>query len=67
MSKKNVFRMDDIQPYAKKAYYLFGREIADHLRLYNGKSNDQNFNLVADYELAKPFDKTLCLERSKKI
>lgn len=54
---------DDIEPYAQEAYYLFGSDIADHLRSYEGKSFDQNFNWVPDTELAKPFNKYLCFER----
>lgn len=50
---------DDIEPYAQEAYYLFGKDIAQHLRSYEGKSYDQTFNWVPDYELAKPFNKYL--------
>ncbi|WP_159478361.1 hypothetical protein [Chryseobacterium sp. 18068] len=67
--KKGATRMclewDDIEPYAQEAYYLFGKDIAKHLRSYEGKSYDQNFNWVPDYELAKPFNKYLCFEKTK--
>ena len=56
---------DDIEPYAQEAYYLFGKDIAKHLRSYEGKSYDQDFNWVPDYELAKPFNKYLCFEKTK--
>ncbi|AZA91775.1 Uncharacterised protein [Chryseobacterium nakagawai] len=53
---------DDIAPFAQKAYYLFGEDIAEHLKSYEGKSFDQNFPWVPDQNLAKPFAKYLCFE-----
>lgn len=29
---------DDIEPYAQEAYFLFGKDIADHLKSYEGKA-----------------------------
>lgn len=66
--RKGATRMclewDDIEPFAQEAYYLFGKDIAEHLRTYEGKSFDQNFNWVPDYELAKPFNRYLCFEKT---
>lgn len=54
---------DDIAPFAQEAYYLFGKDIANHLKSYEGKSFDQHFPWVPDSELAKPFVKYLCFEK----
>lgn len=51
---------DDIAPWAQEAYFLFGKDIADHLKTYEGKSHDRQFLWVPDSELAKPFEKYLC-------
>ncbi|QIH33453.1 hypothetical protein [Sphingobacterium sp. DR205] len=53
---------DEIEPFAQEAYFLFGKDIADHIRSYQGKSFDQNLPWVPDSELAKPFHKYLCFE-----
>lgn len=53
---------DDIEPWAQEAYYLFGKDIAKHLRSYEGKSFDGQFSWIPDSELAKPFNKYLCFE-----
>jgi len=53
---------DDIAPYAQKAYYLFGKDIVQHLKSYEGKSYNRVFPWIPDSELAKPFDKYLCFE-----
>lgn len=53
---------DDIEPYAQEAYYLFGKDIVEHLKSYEGKSYDQTISWVPDTELAKPFSKYLCFE-----
>ncbi len=58
-AKSPCLEWDDIEPYAQEAEYLFGRDIADHLRSYEGKSHDQNFNWIVDSDLAKPFGKYL--------
>lgn len=50
---------DDIEPWAQEAYFLFGKDIARHLRSYEGKTYDQSFPWVPDSELAKPFNKYL--------
>ncbi|RNA61483.1 hypothetical protein D1631_05820 [Chryseobacterium nematophagum] len=64
-AKIHSLEWDDVEPFAQEAYYLFGKEIADHLRSYVGKSFDQDFKWVPDYELAKPFNKYLCFENEK--
>lgn len=56
---------DDIEPFAQEAYFLFGKDIAEHLRSYKGKSFDQTLPWVPDSELAKPFAKYLCFEKTK--
>jgi hypothetical protein len=53
---------DDIEAYAQEAHFLFGKDIAEHLRSYEGKSYDQVFPWVPDSYLAKPFNKYLCFE-----
>ena len=53
----------DIEPWAQEAYYLFGKDIAEHLRSYEGKSFDQVLPWVPDSKLAKPFGKYLCFEK----
>jgi hypothetical protein len=53
---------DDLEYFAQEAYYLFGKDIADHIRSYEGKSYDQILPWVPDSELAKPFNKYLCFE-----
>jgi hypothetical protein len=53
---------DDIEPWAQEAYYLFGKDIAEHLRSYQGKSFDRQFPWVPDSKLAKPFNRYLCFE-----
>ena len=55
---------DDIEPWAQEAYYLFGKDIAEHLRSYTGKSFDQKLSWVPDSELARPFNKYLCFEKN---
>jgi len=52
----------EIEPWAQEAYFLFGNDIAKHLRSYEGKSFDGILNWVPDSELAKPFNKYLCFE-----
>lgn len=53
---------DDIESFAQEAQFLFGKDISDHIRSYEGKSFDQQFPWVPDYKLAKPFYKYLCFE-----
>lgn len=52
---------DDIEPYAQKAAFLFGNDIVNHLKSYEGKSCDRSFIWVPDSKLAKPFEKYLKL------
>lgn len=55
---------DDIEPFAQEAYFLFGSEIVQHLKSYDGRSYDQSFPWIPDSELAKPFNKYLCFENN---
>jgi len=55
---------DDIEPWAQEAYFLFGKEIAEHLKSYEGKSYDRQLIWVPDSKLAKPFEKYLCFEKN---
>ncbi|MFD2599202.1 hypothetical protein ACFSQ3_09580 [Sphingobacterium corticis] len=57
--KQLVLDWNDIEPYAKEAEYLFGNDIADHLRSFVGKGHDQEFNWIIDPKIAKPFSKYL--------
>lgn len=34
---------DDIKPWAQEAYFLFGKDIAEHIRSYEGKSCNRQF------------------------
>jgi hypothetical protein len=38
---------DDIEPWAQEAYFLFGKDIANHIRSYEGKSFDQTMPRVS--------------------
>lgn len=58
-AKRPYLEWDDIEPYAQEAEYLFGKDIANHLRKFEGKCHDQNFNWIVDSDLSKPFAKYL--------
>ncbi len=62
-AERACLEWDDLESFVQEAYYLFGKDIADHIRSYEGKSYDQHFPWVPDSELAKPFNKYLCFER----
>lgn len=64
-AKLPYLEWDDIEPFAQEAYFLFGNDIAEHLRSYAGKSLDQKLPWVPDSELAKPFARYLCFEKRK--
>lgn len=58
---------DDIEPWAQEAYFLFGKEIVEHVKSYEGKANDRTLLWVPDAVLAKPFEKYLCFEKANVI
>ncbi|WP_270087236.1 hypothetical protein [Sphingobacterium sp. SYP-B4668] len=62
-AEKPHLEWDELEAFAQEAYYLFGKDIADHIRSYEGKSYGRHFSWVPDLELAKPFNKYLCFER----
>lgn len=49
---------DDLLAFEQESHFLFGPEIAKHIRSYKGKSFD-GIRWVPDLELAKPFRKYL--------
>lgn len=55
------FDWDDIEPFAHEALFLFGKDIADHLRSYAGKEF-RGMPGVPDEEFAEPFMKYLRFE-----
>lgn len=54
---------DDIEPWAQEAYFLFDKDIVQHIKSYEGKSYDRSFPWVPDSKLAKPFHRYLCFEK----
>lgn len=53
---------DDLEPWVQEARFLFGNDIAQHIKSYEGRSYEGGLHWVPDTELSKPFGKYLCFE-----
>lgn len=53
---------DDLEPWAQEARFLFGKDIAKHIKSFEGKSYEGFMHWVPDTELSKPFTKYLRFE-----
>jgi|SRR5690606_25208568 len=53
---------DDLEPWVQEARFLFGKDIAQHIKSYEGKSYKGGLHWVPDTELSKPFNKYLRFE-----
>lgn len=50
---------DDLAPWVQEAYFLFGKDIANHIKSYEGKSYNSPLTWVPDSDFAKPFHQYL--------